>query len=184
MPTPPGGGPADGDPDEPVRWPVGAACGLVIWYIVTGHVGATWALDLTGTMLTRTEVLVLDLTFVIGSTFAIAVYFSHRYGTGHVRDDFHLRFRMPRDVGLGVCTGVANIVVSATALVVLQAMTGTRAYSDTQALVTAHHLDPALFWVYVAAGVTFVPVIEELLFRGLLLDAMLSRLPAPAAFAI
>jgi membrane protease YdiL (CAAX protease family) len=176
------------EPEEPEseparRWPLAPAFALIVWYGLSAHFASTWIVDVAGTRIGRTERLAMSQALVYGSTFLGARAISRRHGSSRFAADFRLRFR-PRDLPIGLLVGLGVIVLNVVSEDVLQSLTGIHATSTNQTLVALHHVDPATFWLYVATGVTVVPVLEELLFRGMLLDAMLARLRPAPAFAI
>lgn len=119
---------------------------------------------------------------VYGGMAAIVVAAVRRYGTGSVRADLGATFRWS-DLGwapvLFVVTRFAQVLVTVPLLATPAFRQSTRRYSDamrdqpTEILVTL-----------VVVGVVVAPLVEELLFRGALLRALLARTSARWAAVI
>lgn len=104
------------------------------------------------------------------------------HGSGSLASDFRLRFEWPRDLGLGVLVGVG--LLGANLIEVVFRAAGLATSSNAEAIfppVTA----PWHAIVAVVAAAIVTPVVEELFFRGLLLQSLLKRGwgPAPAVMA-
>jgi uncharacterized protein len=106
---------------------------------------------------------------------------SRRWGTGRLTDDLGLRAR-PADLGWGPLTLVACWAAQIAVGILILAL-GLPVGSNTEGL-----FDDEGSWVVLGiiavAAVVVAPVVEELLFRGLILRAFLSRMAAPAAVAL
>jgi membrane protease YdiL (CAAX protease family) len=104
-----------------------------------------------------------------------------RWGTGRMADDLGFRAR-PADAGWGPLTllacWAAQIVVAVLVLAI-----GLPQGSNTEDLLS-DDVGWAVLAALAVAAVVAAPVVEEVLFRGLLLRSLRSRLPAPAAVAV
>jgi membrane protease YdiL (CAAX protease family) len=114
-----------------------------------------------------------------GGTFGAIWLISRRKGLGSVIDDFGLRlwvgdlWVLPAGAGLGAVLGVLVQPLS------------NLAGGDEQDVVTELNEAGGAKLVVLAVGAgLFAPVVEELLFRGLLLRALLRRMPATPAVAV
>ena len=113
--------------------------------------------------------LLVTQTMLWAGLIATVALASRRYGTGNLVDDFQLRFER-RDVLTGIggslAMRVAGVVAAALVLVVVGADEGV---ADQLEFVDE---DQRALIVFSVAAVLGAPVVEELYFRGLLLQAL------------
>ena len=118
---------------------------------------------------------------------AAAVYASRRHGTGSLSADFGWRLGTWWDLPVGAAVGLAAQYVLIPLLYLpfeafdksLSHQLSEPVHRDTGA---AHGVaQVAVLLVFLAVG---APLIEELFFRGLLLRALLGRMPVPAALVV
>lgn len=124
------------------------------------------------------------LVVMVGGYLPVVLYVvwaSRRWGTGRLRDDVGLRAR-PTDLGWGPLTLVTCWAAQLAVGLLILAL-GLPVGSNTEGL-----FDDEGSWFLLAiiavAAVVVAPVVEELLFRGLILRSFLSRMGAPAAVAL
>jgi membrane protease YdiL (CAAX protease family) len=171
-----------GDPvTSTVRWGIPDAllcyiAGLVGAVITTGIAAA-----IIGGDVTTENAGILAAAFVgqYGGTVLALVAVSRRKGRGSLTDDFGLRIRLSDWWMLPA--GALLEVSLALALVPLQHLAGGKSQEVVNEL---HNANGAKLAVLAIGAGLFAPVVEELLFRGLLLRALLRRFPATTAVAI
>lgn len=138
--------------------------------LVLGGVGAGLAsVLLPGSSAAQTLFTEIGLWCGLGGTCVLA---SRRYGTGSLVGDYGWRVT-PADLGYGVLAAVACLVAAG---FVGAAFSGSRfAGSNTQIITNQHGntLGVAIVTLIAAVG---APIFEELFFRGLLRQALASRL--------
>lgn len=106
---------------------------------------------------------------------------SRRWGTGDLADDVGLRFRW-RDLGLGpliwLSAVACQIVVAALVLALrLPTSSNTEGISELQA-------DRSYVIALLVTAVVAAPIVEEMVFRGVVLRGLLSRMGVAAAVAV
>jgi len=168
-------------PGRPVRW--GTPDFLWVWVggVVAAVVGATVAYAVRGPADAESDAVVF-VGSIIGQwvgMIGLLLLISLRKGSRSLAADFGLRLHLRRDwwvvpVGCGVQI-VANLALVPIALI---ADRGEAAQDVVQRL--QRSTGPELALIAISA-VLIAPVVEEVLFRGLLLRALLRRMqPAPA----
>lgn len=119
---------------------------------------------------------------VYGGLAAAVVFVVRRYGTGSLKRDLGWSFRWS-DLGWGpvlfVMTRIVQIVVTAPLLALPVLRQSTREYSE---VMTSQ--PTSLFITLVIVGVLVAPVVEELVFRGVLLRSLLAKIGAPIAAVV
>ena len=151
-----------------------AVAGALVGILVLGGVGALLASELlprsSAAQTLGTEI---GLWFGLGGTCVLA---SRRYATGSLVRDYGWRLR-PADVGVGLLAAVGCLVAAG---LVGVAFYGSRfAGSNTQIITNQHGNTIGVAVVTLIAAVG-APIFEELFFRGLLRQALASRLGAGA----
>lgn len=108
-------------------------------------------------------------------------YASSRWGSGHPARDAGLRFRWS-DAGWGPLTWLAAIGCQLAAVVVIQ-LTGIPLVGNTEGIA---ELDEDRTYVIslLTAAVVAAPIVEEIVFRGLILRGLRSRMGGPPAVAV
>ena len=102
-------------------------------------------------------------------------FVSRTRGTGSFRDDFGLSLRWPSDLRAGLGTGVLAFVAQIVIGVVLIVMTHTRSASTSTALKHLRTDGDPWFWLTLLLPIVGAPFVEELVFRGLTMRAMLRK---------
>lgn len=119
---------------------------------------------------------------VYGSMAVMVLGVVRRFGSGSLRDDVGLWFRLS-DAGWGVLlfvgTRIAQVAVTAPLITIPALRHSTQRYSDVM-----RHQPTSLLITLVVVGVVVAPVVEELVFRGVLLRGLMAHVPAPAAAVI
>jgi len=124
----------------------------------------------------------LFYVLLYGGLILTCVAASGRFGTGHVRADFGVSLR-PNDLGWGVLTFIATLMISNWASALWLSVpaiddSATR-YKDTVDTITG-----ASFVVWVFVGVFIAPIVEEMVFRGLLLRSLTPAVGSNAAIGL
>lgn len=151
----------------PPRWRIIDA----FFALISGIVAVGIALLFLGDELSATEIFVVVLPVQEAATFGAVWLVSRRRGTGNPIVDFAVRFR--RKDGWLILGGVGLQIVLSLLLVLIVDL-------DESPQEIARLADDA---IGVAAGlafvftVAFVPFVEELVFRGLLLGALRRKIP-------
>jgi uncharacterized protein len=101
-----------------------------------------------------------------------------RWGTGSLADDLGFRFR-PLDAGWGPLTLLGCWAAQITVAVIVLSL-GLPQGSNTEGLFDDDG-SRAVFLAFAVSAVLAAPLVEELLFRGLLLRSLLARLGTPLA---
>lgn len=169
---------------RPVRWGIPDA----LWVWAAGVVGAvlcaTVAYALRSPVDADSDAVVFAGSIVgqYAGMVAILVLISRRKGLRRLSADFGLRVHLRRDwwmvpLGFGIQIA-ANLALIPIALV---ADKGEAAQDVVQRLESASGLELALI---VLSAALFAPVIEEVLFRGILLRSLLRRMPATPAVGV
>lgn len=119
---------------------------------------------------------------VYGGIGALVVVLVRRFGSGSLRVDIGWSFRWS-DLGWGpvlfVVTRVLQVAVTAPLLALPVLRRSTQEYSDTMT-----RQPTELLITLIVVGVIVAPVVEELLFRGVLLRGLLARVGAPVAAVV
>jgi membrane protease YdiL (CAAX protease family) len=116
-----------------------------------------------------------------GPSVAWCVYASHRWGSGSLVADLGLRFRWS-DVGWGPVIWLTAVLGQAVAVLVVE-LTGIPLIGNTEGLRDLD-LDRTYVISLLVTAVVAAPVVEEMVFRGLVLRGLLSRINAAAAVAV
>lgn len=150
--------------------------------VVGGRVLQEW---LVAFVTTLTAFMFLQWGFYIvvyGGMAALVVAVVRRHGTGSFRRDLGWSFRWS-DLGWGfvlfISTRIAQIAVTAPLLTLPVLRRSTQEYSD---VMTSQPIEVMITLVIV--GVVVAPIVEELLFRGVLLRSLLARVGAPVAAVV
>ncbi len=106
---------------------------------------------------------------------------SQTWGTGSLRRDVGLSFR-PLDLALGLATWFGAVVGEVVVALLLRGI-GLPNGSNTDVL-TDNRDNTGLLVAVAIIAIVMAPVVEELLFRGVLLRSLQSRLPAWAAIGV
>ncbi|MCU1428882.1 MAG: putative metal-dependent rane protease [Actinomycetia bacterium] len=161
-----------------VRWGIPDA----VWAFVGGLAGAILAaVPFSRHDISAETATFLAATFIgqYGATVLVLVLISHRKGLGTLAADFGLRIRLSDAWMLGgglVLGGALGLFLAP-----LSSLAGGKEQAVVQQLNNSS--GPKLVVLAIGAG-AIAPIVEELLFRGLLLRALLRRVQAPAAVAI
>lgn len=154
------------------RWPL-----RVVWLCVLGLVGITLAVGIVygaaAVVVGTAPELLLAITLPVqyGLMYLLVLQLSRRYGTGRVVSD--LRWRVEwRDIWPGVGTAVLALVGTAVVVNVARSVLGLPAEAADQ-FGTLDETTVTRVMIVVAA-VIGAPLFEELLFRGVVLHAMLA----------
>jgi uncharacterized protein len=178
--TLPGGGAAGtgATRHRPAGLPFGAA-----WLALGAVVGGAFAAGVVGTVAhllapgTPAVGIGVGAAALYAAMLAACVYASRRHGTGRMDADLGLRFR-PADAGWGL---LAWFGASLAAVAVTAALAPFPELQGTNTDLLREESDAATLAVTVVVAVGLAPLFEELVFRGLLLRALLARLAAPVA---
>ncbi len=173
------------------RWTFGQFALLFMWWIIGAMVGGAIVViriidvdaiaagnppDLTA--LSTADVAILLLAQSTGAA-GYLLYLSVRHGTANWANDFGLRLVPFRLSGIFIGLGLQILVVAITA-----ALTplGQATQAVTQELVDAHTVASQILIGFLI--VVLAPIIEEIMFRGVLLSRLYLSLPAAAAVMI
>jgi membrane protease YdiL (CAAX protease family) len=162
------------DPDTRVRWGLGdAVVGLVGSFLASNIVYAAVAPPNRNETVGFGGFAVVQVVLWLGLIGAV-VYASTAKGTGSLRRDFGLTFRLPYDALVGLGIGVlAQLLVG---LMYLPFRHLIHEDLDKTAQDLAKHTSAGTFVVLVLMLAVIAPLVEELFFRGLLLRAFQRRL--------
>ena len=155
------------------RWPL-----RVVWQCVLGLVGITLAVGIVygivAAVVGTSSELLLAVTFPVqyGLVYLLVRQLSRRYGTGRVAADLCWRIER-RDVWPGIGTAFLALVVTAVVVNLARSVLGLPAEATDQ---FGSLDDTTATRVMIAvAAVIGAPLFEVLLFRGVVLHAMLAR---------
>jgi len=169
--TPPGPMPVPApSPSAPAVFPSGGI-GVALAGITASVVASRLVVDNTPSFSSAaTARVLLFYVLLYGGLILTCVAASGRFGTGHIRADFGVSWR-PNDLGWGVLTFIATLMISNWASAVWLSVpaidnSATR-YKDTVDTITG-----ASFVVWVCVGIFVAPIVEEMVFRGLLLRSL------------
>jgi CAAX protease family protein len=165
-----------------VRWGIPDALLCYLAGLVGALVGVSIAASITGDTNGGTDTApLLAAAFLgqYGGTVLALYVVSRRKGRGNLTDDFGLRLRLSDWWVLPA--GALLEVGAALALLPLQHLAGNESQDVVNEL---HNANGAKLAVLAVGAGLLAPVVEELLFRGLLLRALLRRFDATAAVAI
>jgi membrane protease YdiL (CAAX protease family) len=172
------GGPAT----STVRWGVPDAVLCYVAGLFGALVAVAIAAGITGDTTGDTETApILTAAFLgqYGGTVLALFLVSRRKGRGNLTDDFGLRVRLSDWWVLPA--GALLEVGAAITLLPLQHLAGDKSQEVVNEL---HNANGAKLAVLAVGAGVLAPIVEELLFRGLLLRALLRRFDATAAVAI
>ncbi|MEX2627554.1 MAG: CPBP family glutamic-type intramembrane protease, partial [Ilumatobacteraceae bacterium] len=152
--------------------PISAAVGALV-ILTTSLIGGRILIDQLVPLGWPVLVYVVVLTVIgYGPSVAWCVHVSRRHGRGRLADDIGLRFRWS-DLGWGpliwLCAVVCQVVVAA---VVLTA--GVPTSSNTEGIAELD-ADRAYVVALLLTAVVAAPVVEEMVFRGVVMRGLLSR---------
>jgi len=102
-------------------------------------------------------------------------YVSRTRGPGSFREDFGFSLRWPGDLRSGIGTGVLAVVAQIGIGLVLVSLTHTRSASTTSVFRQLRDQGDPWFWLTLLLPIIGAPIVEELVFRGLTLRAMLRQ---------
>jgi membrane protease YdiL (CAAX protease family) len=102
-------------------------------------------------------------------------YVSRTRGSGSFREDYGLSLHWPADLGPGIGIGLLAFAAQIAIGIVLMSLTRTHPASTTSAFTHMREDGDPLFWVTLLLPVVGAPFVEELVFRGLTMRAMLRR---------
>jgi uncharacterized protein len=178
-PEPPGSPTADARaalPFSAVGW---ALLGVAIGVVASGLLAVL--ADLV-TDSVAVELLVAQAGLYAGIAWAIVIV-CRRYGSGRVRDDLVVHWR-PIDLGIGLLGSIAcRVAAGVLVLVALAALGGDVDDAAPEQFERYETSDLARI-VIVVIAVLAAPVVEELLFRGVLLRALRGSLGRVGAIAV
>ncbi len=155
------------------------------WYVAVGLIGGLGTATALG-LLFRFLAPDRFLLRLVPSQFALWTFLvgacllcSRRYGTGRMREDFGLS-AAPADVGRGLVISLLGRLAAFLALIPLVLLDRNLVGGNTQVLHLARHhrLDFAVVAVFAVVG---APLVEELFFRGLLMQVLEPAWGRPAA---
>jgi CAAX protease family protein len=106
---------------------------------------------------------------------------SRTRGTGSFRDDFGFSLRWPDDLRPGIGTGLLAFAGQIAIGIVLFAVTHTRSASTTTVFRHLLERGDPWFWMTLLLPIVGAPIVEELVFRGLTLRAMLRKVTPDGA---
>ena len=164
-----------------MRWGIPDALLCYLAGLVGTVVAVTIAAAVTGADVGEEPAGVLAAAFVgqYGGTVLALYVVARRKGRGSLTDDYGLRIRLSDWWVLPA--GALLEVVLALSLLPLQHLAG----NESQEVVNELHDATGAKLAVLAVGAGLIaPLVEELLFRGLLLRALLRRFPATASVAI
>ncbi len=139
-------------------------------------------LDLAlGKPLTGGLYLIVGELAIWGCVLAWLGYVSRTRGTGSFRDDFGLSLHWPADLGPGIGIGLLAFAAQIAIGIVLIALTHSHPSSTTTPFIRMREHGDPLFWVTLLLPILGAPFVEELVFRGLTLRAMLRRVSPQGA---
>lgn len=164
------------DPPEafPVAWTVFDGVGLVLWTIVAQ---ALVAIPLTLSGYELTDVVTAALAFLLIELVILA----GTYGWLRGRGCWSWRLLGPvrpawRHVWVGVGVGVSGFLLANIIVLMFQASTGIVTEPPDQALLDSAEAGGAAAILSAIVAILFAPVIEELIFRGVLFQSLRRRL--------
>jgi uncharacterized protein len=150
-----------------------------VWYILAGSLLSIFAATAAGEWLDFRENwhgVVVVYTVLFGSMVLWSQLVSRRLGTGDMRTDFGLRIRL-EDIGWGVLTFVGAMAARVVIVLVMPQET-TNPMRDIE---RALDFDRAVLLAFAVAAVVGAPIVEELVFRGVLQRGLTTMLGAPIA---
>jgi membrane protease YdiL (CAAX protease family) len=155
-----------------------AMLGLLIG-IVASAAGSILASFLTDNL--ALELLVSQSLLWFGLLGAV-VFNSHRYGTGHIRDDYRVAFRgVDIPIGLGLSLG-ARVAAGIVTVVILRLL-GSDIDRFTNA-VDDYRRSNVAFVITIVIVVVGAPIVEELYFRGVVMRSLEPSLRPAGAIAV
>ncbi len=102
-------------------------------------------------------------------------WISRKWGTGRLRDDVGLKFRAV-DCGWGPLAWLSAVL--AQVIVALAVFAFDVPVSSNTEGISRHHLDRAYILSFALLAMVAAPIVEELVFRGLIMRGLRSALPA------
>ncbi len=117
----------------------------------------------------------IGLVTAYGPMLGCVWWVSRRWGTGRLRDDLGLRFRAA-DCGWGPLVWLSAVVTQI--VVVLLILIFDIPLSSNTEGVSRHPLDRAYIISFALLAMVAAPIVEELVFRGLIMRGLRSVLPA------
>lgn len=169
--------------DERARLPARAAAlgiaGLLLGAVV--GIGSALGLDLVDGLPRVVPVVVAQVLLWAGMVGACVVA-SRRFGTGSLRRDYGLRFRRS-DIGWGLLLAFVARLVAGVVVVVLVGVDERLGGSNLPEASELRSDIPVLV-AFSLMAVVGAPVIEELFFRGLLLQSLIARLRTGGAIPV
>lgn len=124
---------------------------------------------------------VISVLLGYGPSVAWCVVASRRWGTGRVAGDLGVRFRWS-DLGWGPLVWITVIGAEVLAVVVIRAL-GVPLTSNTEGI-NDLSIDRTYVISLLITAVVAAPIVEEMVFRGLMLRGLRSRLSAGPAIAV
>lgn len=125
---------------------------------------------------------VIATAFVYLPSFFWCLYVARRYASGRILHDLGLKIR-GADLGWGALTWLAVIMGNVALMLIIQAI-GIPFTSNVGGADGLEGRDRSLFLIAAMSAVVAAPFFEELLFRGLVLRSLRSRIPTVAALII
>jgi uncharacterized protein len=176
-PIPPPPRPREEHPVLPLQVAVGAAVVLIASLIVSRYlleylVRFDWPIVVYA---------LISIAVGYGPSVGWCVFSSHRWGTGRLTADVGLRFRWS-DLGWGPVAWLAALGSEVVVLVIVQ-LADIPLVSNTEGIGELD-LDRTYVIALLITAVVAAPIVEEMIFRGLMLRGLRSRLTAVAAVAV
>ena len=123
----------------------------------------------------------ISITVGYGPSVVWCVYASHRWGSGRVARDVGLRFRWS-DAGWGPVAWLAALGCEVVVLIIVE-LAGIPLVGNTEGLGELD-LDRTYVISLLVSAVVAAPVVEEMVFRGLMLRGLRSRMGAVLAVTV
>jgi uncharacterized protein len=153
-----------------------------VWYILAGSLLSILAATAVGEWLDFRENwhgIAVVYSVLFGSMVLWSQVISRRLGSGDLRADFGLRLRL-EDLGWGILTFAAAMAARVVIVIVMPEET-TNPMRD---LDRALDFDRGVLFAFAVAAVVGAPIVEELVFRGVLQRGLTTLVGAPAAIGL
>lgn len=167
--------------DSLARLPISAAIGAVV-VLTTSLVASKFLLDaIIGQGWPVAVYVALLATIGYGPSLYWCWYACRRWGTGRLGVDIGLRPRWS-DLGWGPVVWLAALAIQVVAALIITAL-GVPIEGNTEAI-SEGSVDRTYIVSIVITAVIAAPIVEEMVFRGVVLQGLRSRLPVVAAVAL
>lgn len=165
----------------PATLPFGAAIGAVVLTIVA-LVGSRVVLEALGSLrLPVIAYVALSATLGYLPMLLFFVWAARRWGSGSLRDDFGIRFRWS-DAGWGPVIWLAAICGEIAAAIVVDNL-GIPLQGNTESIDDLSSERGVIIAILITA-VVVAPIVEEIMFRGVVLRGLSSKLPVGVAIGV